>query len=312
VLEKHIEVIKDWPLRHTKIGTKEKVPSEIAYLPEGAQWGGLIPPNVQRHMWTKLKLDRPQVGEAARIFKELTLSDRPTKKKPVEIVADFLRHIKGHVVKNLDDQYGEELWKTLPITLVVTVPAVWSDGAKDRTMQAVYQAGFNEIQFPKLKRVVTATEPEAAAIYTIKSLSGSVQDDQFKVGDGLVVCDMGGGTVDLISYRIVDLSPTILEEATIGSGDLCGGSFVDLAFIRWLERQLGTSDFIKIAGTRSDNIPRTSMSIKLSRMVQDFCLEVKSGFSGTETNFLRLPSPLSAIEDDPLRGIVDGELTIKP
>jgi molecular chaperone DnaK (HSP70) len=196
--------------------------------------------------------------------------------------------------------------------LVVTVPAVWSDGAKDRTMQAVYQAGFNEIQFPKLKRVVTATEPEAAAIYTIKSLSGSVQDDQFKVGDGLVVCDMGGGTVDLISYRIVDLSPTILEEATIGSGDLCGGSFVDLAFIRWLERQLGTSDFIKIAGTRSDNIPRTSMSIKLSRMVQDFCLEVKSGFSGTETNFLRLPSPLSAIEDDPLRGIVDGELTIKP
>lgn len=150
-LEKHIEVIKNWPSRHTKIGTKEKVQSEIAYLPEGVQWGGLIPSNVQRHMWTKLELDRPPVGEAAKISEELTLSDRPTKKQPVEIVANYLRHINDHLVKNLDDQYGAELWRTLPITLVVTVPAVWSDGAKDRTIQAVDQAGFNDIQFPKLK-----------------------------------------------------------------------------------------------------------------------------------------------------------------
>jgi hypothetical protein len=33
-------------------------------------------------------------------------------------------------------------------------------------------------------------------------------------------------------------------------------------------------------------------------MVQDFTLEVKSGFSGSETNVLRLPAPLSALDDD--------------
>jgi hypothetical protein len=48
----------------------------------------------------------------------------------------------------------------------------------------------------------------------------------------------------------------------------------------------------------------------VSRIAQDFALEAKGGFSGLETNFLRLPVPLSAVEDDEARGIVDGEITI--
>lgn len=121
---------------------------------------------------------------------------------------------------------------------------------------------------------------------------------------------MGGGTVDLISYRVAELEPTTLEEATVGNGDKCGGSFVDRGFLKWLERRLGTADFVLIAGERSEELSRTSLSPKLSRMVQDFILEAKSGFSGYETNFLRLPVPLSSIEDDEARGIQDGEIKI--
>jgi molecular chaperone DnaK (HSP70) len=312
VLEKNIAVIKDWPSRHTKIGTKEKVPSEIAYTPDGTQWGSLIAPNIQRHMWTKLDLDSPQIGEAAKILNELSLSAKGPSKQAVDIVADFLTQVKDHLIKNLEERYGNQLSKTLPITLVVTVPAVWSDAAKDRTLQAVRKAGFDTPGFPNLKRVVTTTEPEAAAIHTIQSLRGSVSDEQFAVDDGFIVCDMGGGTVDLISYRVAELEPTILEEATIGSGDQCGGSFVDRGFLRWLERRLGTADFVKIAGDRSENLPRTSLSSKLGRVVQDFVLEAKSGFSGGETNFIRLPPPLSSIMDDEARGICDGEIEFTP
>jgi hypothetical protein len=303
-------VVKDWPSRHTNIATKDKVPSEIAYSPEGIEWGSLIAPNVQRHMWTKLELDRSQTGEAAKIFKELSLNSHGHPKQAVDIVSDYLAQVKDHLVMNLDNRYGKELWKTLPITLVVTVPAVWSDAAKDRTLQAVHKGGFNTTVFPQLKRTVTTTEPEAAAIHTIQSLRGSISDEQFAIGDGFVVCDMGGGTVDLISYRVAELEPTILEEATVGSGDQCGGTFVDRGFLRWLERRLGTADFIKIAGERSEDLPHTSLSSKLGRMVQDFVLEAKSGFSGGETNFLRLPAPLSAIMDDEARGICDGEIEI--
>ena len=49
-----------------------------------------------------------------------------------------------------------------------------------------------------------------------------------QVGDVFVLCDAGGGTVDLISYKVTQTSPTFLiEEAAVGSGDKCGATFID-------------------------------------------------------------------------------------
>ncbi|KAJ5062359.1 hypothetical protein J3E72DRAFT_393505 [Bipolaris maydis] len=307
--QSHIEVIQDWPSGHGKIGTREKVPSEIAYLEEGVRWGSDIPPREKRHMWTKLELDNRKDGEVAKILCELSLLE--SRKSPVEIIADFLAQVKAHLIKNLDEKFGKELWRTLPITLVVTVPAVWSDIAKYRTMQAIEKSGFSSLRSGGMATpVIITTEPEAAALYTIKMLRGTAQDAQLAIGDGFIVCDMGGGTVDLIAYQIASVQPTIIEEATVGNGAQCGGSFVDRAFLQWLERRLGTQDFVKIAGCRSEEIPRTSLTRKASKLLQDFTTEVKNGFSGTQSNYLLLPNPLSAIHDDEKRGISDGELRI--
>jgi hypothetical protein len=289
-----VEIIHDWPSRHTKIGTREKVPSEIAYLADEICWGSDIPPHVNREMWTKLELENHRVGEVAKISK-----------------ADFLAQVKAHLIKNLDNKFGPELWRTLNLTLIITVPAVWSDVAKHRTLQAVDKAGFNLSELPQMTTPIrVTTEPEAAAIYTMRTLRGTVQHDELAVGDGFILCDMGGGTVDLISYKIKSLQPTIIEEATIGNGAQCGGSFVDRAFLQWLERRLGTTDFLKIAGCRSEEIPRTSLSKKAAKLLQDFVLEVKTGFSGVQVGYLNLPNPLSAIDEDETRGIRDGEITI--
>lgn len=309
-------MIHDWPSPGLNVATTEKVPSQIAYTLEETHWGSTIPAGLQRHMWTKLELDRSsertQGGEAGKILHEqMSLTGPSTAKMPVDVVADFLRKVKEHLVKNLDTQFGEKLWRTLPITLVVTVPAVWSDAAKDLTMQAVNNAGFNASELPKLKKIVTITEPEAAALSTMKSFSGSVQSERFAVGDGFIVCDLGGGTDDLISYRVSGLHPTTLEEATVGNGAQCGGSFVDREFIEVLERRLGTEDFIKIAGCRAADVKRTNMPPKLAKMLQTFVLESKAGFTGKEVNFLPLPRPLNGYEDDTTRGIVEGELMIK-
>ena len=303
----------DWPSQ--KRTTGEKVPSEIAYTSEGIKWGRCIPEGVPRHMWTKLDLDRTnsrmQVGEAARILGEMTLHGSNAARPPVTIVADFLRQAKEHLITNLDTQYGEKLWRTLAITLVITVPAVWSDAAKSRTLEAVSKAGFNTTEFPKLKRTVTITEPEAAALHTMKSFHGSVQADRFSVGDGLTVCDMGGGTVDIVCYRITEHEPTELEEATIGTGDQCGSSFIDRAYIRLLETRLRPDDFLKLAGCRSEDISRTSMSPDLRQMVNDFADNAKAVFSGKEYSFMDFPRILSrTIEDDDDRGIVGGLFVI--
>jgi hypothetical protein len=60
------------------------------------------------------------------------------------------------------------------------------------------------------------------------------------VGDTFVVCDAGGGTVDLISYTVVTLEPIIeVKEAAPGTGGLCGSTYVNGRFKEYLQFRLG-------------------------------------------------------------------------
>ncbi|KAL5115879.1 hypothetical protein ACEQ8H_006195 [Pleosporales sp. CAS-2024a] len=304
----HIEVIHDWP-SCSKVITKEKVPSEVAYLAGGLRWGANIPHEAKRHMWTKLELDPQNHDDLTKIKRELFSYSPASHREPVDIIADFLMQVKTHLFKNLDNRYGQDLWKTLPITLVVTVPAVWSDRAKDLTLQAVMRAGLDSLQFPQLDRTIVATEPESAAVYTIKSLNGSAREQQFKNGEGVVVIDMGGGTVDTISYKIISLTPIAVKEATVGGGAQCGGTFVDRRFLQWLERRLGTEDFKSFAGCRSEEIPRVALSNKAAKILQDFTMGIKCNYRGDDQSFyIRLPGRLGTIIEDKDRGIYDGEI----
>jgi hypothetical protein len=93
--EVNAEVIHDWPSFHTKIGTKEKVPSEVAYLDDGTvQWGSNIKPSTKRHMWTKLRLEAAQNGEVVKIVQELSSSTEGDGKQPVDIVSDYLTFVE--------------------------------------------------------------------------------------------------------------------------------------------------------------------------------------------------------------------------
>lgn len=52
----------------------------------------------------------------------------------------------------------------------LTVLQTWSYRAKNSTLRAIRHAGFNELNFPNLQRLLLVTEPEAAAIYTAQYL----------------------------------------------------------------------------------------------------------------------------------------------
>lgn len=43
-------------------------------------------------------------------------------------------------------------------------------------------------------------------------------DPFIQVGQGVIVVDLGGGTVDLVSYKIIRLEPLHLEELCVGIG----------------------------------------------------------------------------------------------
>lgn len=60
-----------------------------------------------------------------------------------------------------------------------------------------------------------------------------------KVGDTFVLCDAGGGTVDLISYKVKALKPMLqITEAAPGSGSSCGSTFLNRIFQKFLKDKL--------------------------------------------------------------------------
>lgn len=218
-------------------------------------------------------------------------------KPPVEIVADYLSAVREHVWGVLQRQYIGGLFNTLKKVIVVTVPAVWSERAKDLTLRAVSSANWGT------DKISLVTEPEAAAIYTLKWITQGAQKSEVSVGDNFVLCDAGGGTVDLISYRITATTPTFsIQEAAIGNGDKCGATYIDKEFLTWLQDLIGKEAY--------DKIPEAKLRHG-SNFMNDF-EDFKMDFSGVEEGMeLTLPKECG-IENDSDKGIEDRVLTITP
>lgn len=105
-------------------------------------------------------------------------------------------------------------------------PAVWSDAAQAATRACAQKAGMGQGE-----RLQIVSEPEAAATYALDALD----PHSIKIGDTFVLCDAGGGTVDLISYTVTALKPILkLHEAAPGTGGLCGSTYLNRIFQQYL------------------------------------------------------------------------------
>ena len=112
----------------------------------------------------------------------------------------------------------------------ITVPAMWSDAAQAKTRLCAEQAGMGLGHGLHI-----ISEPEAAAVYALDVLD----PHSIEIGDTFVLCDAGGGTVDLISYTVKALKPRLeITEATTGTGSLCGSTFLNRRFEQYLKDRL--------------------------------------------------------------------------
>jgi hypothetical protein len=181
----------------------------------------------------KLLLDRHQKFPSYVSRQDLSsLLDR-WDKSAEQAVSDYLTALYSHAKKRFEKRYPLMI-ATTRIDIVITVPAVWSDAAKDATMRAAMKAGMGNNLF-------MVSEPEAAAIYAIKSID--VQQKLCTTGDSFIVCDGGGGTVDLACYTITSTSPLRLKEAAPGIGALCGSVFLNLKFQDLVRQRMGVEVF---------------------------------------------------------------------
>jgi hypothetical protein len=78
---------------------------------------------------------------------------------PVTAVSDFLKSVRAITVTSIERTYSAEWVKEVPIKYVLTVPAIWTDSAKNLMVQAAELAGYGAHR----KDFNLVSEPEAAA-----------------------------------------------------------------------------------------------------------------------------------------------------
>jgi hypothetical protein len=106
--------------------------------------------------------------------------------------------------------------------VVLTVPASFDASARELTREAALAAGLPE-------RLVLLEEPQAA-VYSWLSDRGQRWRRALKLGDLLLVCDVGGGTTDLSLVAVAEEEGDLyLERKAVGNHLLVGGDNMDLA-----------------------------------------------------------------------------------
>ncbi|KAH7329328.1 hypothetical protein B0I35DRAFT_473943 [Stachybotrys elegans] len=236
-----IHTITNWESKTLNNTDKEKCPTAIAYT-QPLEWGYGVPPVDEAIKWFKLLLlDETDLDSELKLSAHVTATRNQLEKKgitPVEITADYLREIWSHALANIKRAMGNEIVELSQLSLVVTLPAIWPAYAQARMRNAVNLAGILEPRSPGETRLSFVSEPEAAALATLDDMADRAD---VKVDDHFVVCDAGGGTVDLITYAVVQTNPMVVRESVKGDGGLCGAVFLDEAFDDKLKRKVPRS-----------------------------------------------------------------------
>jgi hypothetical protein len=106
--------------------------------------------------------------------------------------------------------------------VVLTVPASFDASARELTREAALAAGLPQ-------DLILLEEPQAA-VYAWLTTTGERWRKLLKIGDTLLVCDVGGGTTDLTLVGVADeQNELVLRRIAVGNHLLVGGDNMDLA-----------------------------------------------------------------------------------
>ncbi len=114
--------------------------------------------------------------------------------------------------------------------VVLTVPASFDAAARELTAEAAARAGITKL---------TLLEEPQAALYAWIDAMGESWRKEFKIGDVVLVVDIGGGTTDFSAICATDKGGN-LELARVAVGDhiLLGGDNMDLALAHVVRAKL--------------------------------------------------------------------------
>jgi len=144
---------------------------------------------------------------------------------PVNASARYLAHLRAA----WDDANPHE--PAAEQEVLVTVPASFDPVARELTVVAAREAGFD--------RVTLLEEPQAA-FYAYLATRGDAWRQDLAPGNVVLVCDVGGGTTDFSLIEITDDAGNLaLERIAVGDHILLGGDNMDLALAALVGREFG-------------------------------------------------------------------------
>jgi hypothetical protein len=142
--------------------------------------------------------------------------DEVRKLSPVAAASLYLQRL----VEAWNQQVPDAPFDQQQVTL--TVPASFDASARELTREAALCAGF--------PADFTLLEEPQAGLYAWLGMRGEAWRKDLKVGDRILVCDVGGGTTDFTLIAVEDREGDLeLTRVAVGSHILVGGDNMDLA-----------------------------------------------------------------------------------
>jgi len=143
---------------------------------------------------------------------------------PLQASMRYLEHLRAA----WDDQHPDAPLAEQEV--VLTVPASFDPAARELTAEAAAAAG--------LSHLVLLEEPQAALYHWILAARGEWRK-QVRVGDIILVIDLGGGTADFSLIAVTERDGSLeLVRVAVGDHILLGGDNMDLALAHAVRAKL--------------------------------------------------------------------------
>lgn len=238
-----INSFNDWP--KSTSSKNKKCPSVLLFKKKffrdnilwgySAQSGPLQKDDGMKLQMFKLSLASEAALKHYRCDRPRTTQEYDFKKK-MDAIENFLKKrnltekkVIGQYLKAITDRFYERKKRTDKTFYVLTVPAMWNEDAKRVMVEAFKESGVMRGK----DNLLMITEPEAAAISYDEFLS----KEKKKIWKTFLVCDAGGGTVDLVTFRTEqgEDGQAIIRQLERPDGELCGSTCLDEKFKKYIE-----------------------------------------------------------------------------
>ncbi|XP_063411922.1 heat shock 70 kDa protein 12A-like isoform X2 [Mytilus trossulus] len=217
----------------------------------------------EAHKWYYFSRFKMQLYNNMTLKKSMTIKDITgnNELKAVEVFAFCIEYIWNTLFRRAKEQItnlNEE-----DIHWVLTVPAIWSENARQFMIEAAKKAGIDG------ERLTLALEPEAAAFCcksdeTQRRASRPVGNiGSFDTGARFLVVDLGGGTVDITSNEIMESGQ--LKEIHSASGGPWGGNTINTRIWKLLRGIFGDKVVTKFIAEHRDEYLDLARRVELKK-----------------------------------------------